>query len=100
MRYITITDIKRQCVIDECFHEDDEYLVSLATVAEDMVEQEIDKPLEEVVNGNYGELPSVLKQACLLMVDYLYSTQRGSAGNGIEVPEVIYRFCRLYRQFN
>ena len=39
MRYLTLTDIKKQCVIDEDFHDDDLFLDSIGNSAEDYVEQ-------------------------------------------------------------
>lgn len=100
MRYLDIKQIKRQCVVDLDFKEDDMLLYSLGTAAEDMIEQEIDRSLDELAQANDGELPTPLMQAGYMLVDYFYSTQRGSAGVEVEVPEVIYRLCRLYRKYN
>ena len=100
MRYLTIKELKRQSVIDIDFHDDDELLCSLATAAEDSLEQEMDISLDDLAETNYGELPAPIKQAAIMLTDYFYSVERGGSGTNVEVPEVIYRLCRLYRKYN
>ena len=100
MRYLTVTEAKRQSVVDISFHDDDELISSLLTFCEDAIEQEIDISLDELAEANDGELPTPIRQAILILFDYVYSTQRGSAGNDVQVPEVVYRLCRLYRKYN
>ena len=99
MRYLTIKRIKQQCIIDKDYHEDDELLCSLATAAEDMIEQELDKNLDEYAQENDGELPVPIQQACLMVVDSWYSANRGSAGNNVEIPNVVYRLIDLYKEW-
>lgn len=100
MRYLTISEIKQQSIIDKSFKDDDELLCALATAAEDALEQEMDISLDELAEANDGELPNPIRQAALMLADYLYSVERGGSGTGAEVPEVVYRLCRLYRKYN
>ena len=60
MKYLTIDQIKKQCVIDDDFLEDDDYLETLGDTAEELVEQEIDCDLNHVVAANGGEIPKPL----------------------------------------
>lgn len=98
MQYLKLEDLKRQCVIDEDFHDDDEYLISLADVAEETVAQQTDQDLSMCLD-TYGNLAAPLKHACLLIVDYLYA-HRGSEDSVAELPAAYKYFCQLYRRFN
>ena len=42
MNYLTIDELKKQCIIDLDFTEDDDYLAALGDTAEALVEQQID----------------------------------------------------------
>lgn len=99
MNYLTIEDIKKQCVIDNDFTDDDLLLESMGEAAEDYVEQLVNKPLDDITAENGGELPKSLYHAMLIFVDYLYSTQRGSSGTDNVVPEVITTIVKLYKSF-
>ena len=90
--------IKAQCVIDEDFEDDDVYLEHLGTVAEQLVEKEIDRSIDEVVSEE-GKMPYPLLQAMLLYVDFLYGGDRGSSGQEIPIPPAISRVCQLYRRY-
>lgn len=100
MRYLNIKQIKRQCVVDLDYKEDDMLLYSLGTAAEDVIEQEIAQSLDDLAEKNGGELPTPLMQAGYMLVDYFYGGERGSSGNDIKIPEAIFRICRLYRKYS
>lgn len=99
MRYLTLQDIKAQSIIDQDFTEDDILLESMGDAAEDYVEQLVNKPLDDIVAENSGELPKSLYRAMLIFVDYLYSSQRGSSDTDHVVPEVINTIVKLYRSY-
>lgn len=73
MRYLTLTDIKKQLNIDTEFTDDDIYLTQLGDVAESIVARHIDYDLDEIVEDDI--LPSPIYQACLLMVGNLYANR-------------------------
>ncbi len=97
MQYLTVEQIKKQCVIDADFHDDDEYLEALGDTAEEIVEQQIDKSLVDVVSDNNGTLPAPLRHAMKMLVEYLYNN-RGSDES--DIPEAFYYMCKLYRSYN
>lgn len=97
MQFLKLEDLKRQCIVDEDFHDDDEYLISLGDVAEQVVAQQIDNDLA-VCLDSYGQLAAPLKHACLLIVDYLYA-HRGSEQDVADLPAAYTYFCKLYRRF-
>lgn len=96
MKYITIEELKKQCVIDLEFKDDDEYLIALGETAEELVEQQIDLSLDDVVSKNDGKLPAPLKHAMKLIVEYLYNN-RGSDES--QIPEAYFYMCKLYRNY-
>lgn len=99
MRYLQLSDIKKQCVIEDYFTDDDALLESMGEAAEDYIEQLVNKPLDDIAAENQGELPKSLYHAMLIFVDFLYSTARGSSGTENVVPGVINTMVKLYRSF-
>lgn len=55
--YLQLYQIKKHLNIDEDFHDDDEYLASLAEAAEKAVEVQIDRPLDTLKDGEGIYLP-------------------------------------------
>jgi uncharacterized phage protein (predicted DNA packaging) len=88
MAYITLDLAKKHCVVDGCFHGDDEYLLNLIEVAEAVVERDICQSLDEFVNEETGELFKPLQQAALLLVGNYYSNREPVAfAASHKVPE-------------
>lgn len=96
MQYLTLDKIKKQCVIDSLFTDDDTYLESLGDAAEQLVEQQIDLPLSEIVAKNDGELPAPLEHAMKMIVEFFYNN-RGSDES--QIPEAYFYMCKLYRNY-
>ena len=97
-QYITLEEIKKQCVVDPDFHEDDEFLEMLGDAAEDMASNLLDCSLDELV-AEKGELPASIRHAIRMLVDYMYSQNRGSSGESIDIPNAVYTMLKLYRSF-
>lgn len=97
-KFITLEEIKKQCVIDPDFHEDDDFLEMLGDSAEDMASKLLVCDLEELV-AEKGELPATVRHAIRMLVDYMYSQNRGSSGDSIDVPNAVYTMLKLYRKF-
>lgn len=73
MRYLTLEMCKKQVYID---HNEDDAMVELqATAAEDIIEQNLNKKLEDVAVD--GKLPSAIMQAMLLFFGALYANREG-----------------------
>lgn len=73
MRYLTLDACKRQVYVD---HDDDNELIELqATAAEDIIEQHLNRSLEDVARD--GQLPSAIMQAALLFFAALYANREG-----------------------
>lgn len=96
MNYLTLEMIKTQCVIDSEFTDDDNYLTSLGTVAEQIVQEQINESINTLAQNNGGEVPAPLLQAMLMIVEYLYNN-RGSEQT--DIPPVIMYICKLYRNY-
>ncbi len=72
MKYLNLEMIKKQCNIDEWYASDDNYLIGLATVAEQILEKNLDENLNCIVDDNDGTLPAPLLHACLMQVAHWY----------------------------
>lgn len=96
MEFLTVDELKKQCIIDLDFDDDNDYLEALGETAEELVAQQIDKSLHDVVSENNGTLPAPLKHAMKLIVEYLYNN-RGSDES--QIPEAYFYMCKLYRHY-
>lgn len=98
-KYVSLELAKKQCIVDQDFHDDDELIETYIGVAEEAIQTEIDMSLSNAVAQNGGTLPKPLQAAMLLYVDYLYSSQRGSNDANPDIPTPILHFCQLYRNW-
>lgn len=99
MQYLTLDEIKRQCVIDEDYHDDDEFLNMIGDSAEELTAQLLDCSLDEIAAAN-GDLPAGLRHALRMLCDYFYSCQRGSGEGAPDVPSAIQMMIKLYRNYH
>lgn len=73
MRYLTLEMCKRQVYVE---HNEDDAMIELqATAAEDVIEQNLNRKLEDVAVD--GKLPSAIMQAILLFFGALYANREG-----------------------
>lgn len=98
MQYLTLDEIKKQCVIDEYFDADNDFLEMVGDAAEDFVSQMIDCPIDELI-AQYGDLPPVVRHAMRMMCDYFYAVNRGSADADKEIPRAVLMMLKLYRNY-
>lgn len=97
--YIQLYEIKKHLNIDDSFHDDDEYLMSLAEVAEKVVEKNIDTNLENLEDGD-GDLPSPLIQAIKFLIANFYANRESVAfANSTNVPYSYQYLIDLYRDY-
>lgn len=100
MEFLTIDEIKKQLVIDSDFTDDDKYLESLGDAAEDAVQELVSEDLMQIAAERNGVLPPSLRHAMRMFVDYFYSVERGGSNGDKEIPQAIYTFIKLYRNYN
>lgn len=98
LQYLTLDEIKKQCVVDAEYHGDDDFLTMLGEAAEDLAAQLLDAPLDELAAEN-GDIPASIRHAMRMLVDYMYSQNRGSSGESIDIPNAVYTMLKLYRNF-
>ena len=73
MRYLTLEMCKKQVYVD--YDEDDAMIELQAAAAEDVIEQNLNRKLEDVAVD--GKLPSAIMQAMLLFFGALYANREG-----------------------
>lgn len=100
MQYLTLSQIKKQLIIDEDFTDDDAYLEMLGDSAEQFLEDHLNRQLYEVVADFGGELPPSLQHALRMLVDYFYSTERGSSNSGSDIPKAFFTLTKNYCKEN
>ena len=71
MRFLTLEECKRHLVVDH--NEHDAQIIAMATTAEDAIENELNRDLE----NDYEVLPSPIKSAMLLYLGSLYNNREG-----------------------
>lgn len=92
--------VKKHLNIDPDFCDDDDYIVTLAEVAEQAVEKHIDSRLSDIAKEEDG-LPSPLFHAMLLMIGNLYANRESvSYSTAVEVPKSYDYLLSLYRNYN
>lgn len=99
--YITIEEIKKHLNIDLEFIDDDEYLETLISVAEDAISKHIDSNLSVVADENGGELPPVLIHAMKLFIGDMYQSRESTSfgGTPTEVPFSYTYLTSLYKNY-
>lgn len=101
MNYLTLEQIKKHLNIDEYFHDDDQYLTDLGTVAELSVEKHIDYPLSAIADKNSGNLPMPIIQAMLLLTGTLFLNRESvSYGTAVPVPHAYDYLIALYQNYD
>lgn len=98
MQYLSINEIKKQCSIDPQYDGDNEYLEMIGESAESFAEDVICCSLQEI-EAEYGELPSSIRHALRMLVDYFYSVNRGSADESKNIPEAVYAILKMHRKY-
>ena len=87
MKYLNLDILKKHLNIDNFFHDDDDYVVSLGDVAEEMVATHLDNKLDIIAADNDGNLPMPIKHAMLLLVANLYQNREGIAFTSVnDIP--------------
>ena len=96
---LTLDQIKKHLNIDATFTADDSYLLSLADVAAEMVETHIDKPLNELTDGE-GNLPAPLVHAMLLLIGNFYANRESvTFANAQPLPHAFDLIINLYQNY-
>ncbi|PWM22828.1 MAG: phage gp6-like head-tail connector protein [Clostridiales bacterium] len=96
--YITISRAKKHLQIDECFKEDDEYILDLIKVAEDAVARNLNVPLAHLVKNGY--LPQSVEHSILLLIGNLYANREPvSFTTASKVPYTLDYLLGLYKHY-
>lgn len=98
--YITLSEARKHCNIDDDFHADDQYFLSLIEVAENAVAKQIDRPLYACV-GQDGLLPPTIRHAILIMVATMYENREAVAPIQMhKVPHTFDWLCSLDKHYH
>lgn len=71
MNWLTLENIKKQCRIEQDFHDEDTLLEFYGESAEEQVLGDIGRSYQDIVT-TYGKVPTDLIHASLLLVDQSY----------------------------
>jgi uncharacterized phage protein (predicted DNA packaging) len=98
--YIQLDEAKKHLNIEDDFTEDDEYIMSLISVAESAVRVHINDDFETIAEKNGGSLPAPILQAALLMIGNLYQN-REILGTKLQALPYNYQYLiDLYKNYN
>ena len=94
MKWLTISDIKKQLRVD--FDDEDDVLELYGSAAEDTVLNYMNRTYQDVLE-EYGEVPAAIRQATLMLVDNSY--QHRSPAESTQMYYVMYGFDTLIRPY-
>lgn len=98
--FLSLETIKKHLNIDEYFHEDDEYLCSLALVAEEVVKRHIDCEFDALLD-EVGMIPRPLLQAMLLFIGNMYQSREAVTFTSVsEIPLSFSYILDLYKNYS
>lgn len=85
--YITLKEARRHLNLDDYFHEDDGYILSLIEACEDAVAKRLNRPLARCVRPETGELEGSVRQSVLLLIGTYYNQREATSPQQVrEVP--------------
>ena len=94
MKWLTISDIKKQLRVD--FDDEDDVLELYGSAAEDTVLNYMNRTYQDVLE-EYGEVPAAIRQATLMLVDNSY--QHRSPAEPTQMYFVLYGFDVLVKPY-
>ena len=94
MKWLTISDIKKQLRVD--FDDEDDVLELYGSAAEDTVLNYMNRTYQDVLE-EYGEVPAAIRQATLMLVDNSY--QHRSPAEPTQMYYVLYGFDTLIKSY-
>lgn len=97
--FVSLEEAKQHLNVDQYFHDDDNYIISLIKVAEDAVSKRIDRKLECCLVD--GELPDSIRHAILLLVGNWYQNREPISFTGAnELPMSFQWLCDLNKHYH
>lgn len=97
--YIKLEDIKKHLNIEDCYNEDNQYLISLYHTATDVLTFHTDRTIESLVVG--GELLPTARHAILLLIGQYYSFRESVTPSSIrELPLGFEFLCNKITNFS
>ena len=97
---ISLDKAKQHLNVEKDFHDDDEYILGLISVAEAAVEKHVAEKFESIAEKNGGELPTPILQAALLLIGNLYQNREPVGTRERELPYNYQYLVDLYRNYN
>ena len=99
--YITLSEARKHLNIDDFFHDDDKYIISLIEVSEDAVAKRLNRSLRECLDPATGELEPSVRHSVLLLVGTYYSQREATSPQAIrEVPLAFDFLADLNRRYS
>lgn len=97
--YTTLKEARKHLQLDDFFHEDDEYIVSLIRAAEDATEKRLGCTLASILDPKTGELPGSIKESILLLTGSFYNQREATTPQTIRETPLAFEFLTdLYRK--
>lgn len=97
--YISLDRAKQHLLIEESFHDDDEYIVNLINAAEQAVRVHVNEDFDTLAEANGGCLPAPLEQAMLLAIGNWYQNREPLGTRNAALPFNYEYLISLYRNY-
>lgn len=97
--YVLLDDFKHQINLDDDWHDDDAYCITLLEAAEDAVSQHLNKPLKECLVK--GELQPSVRHAIMLLASSWYANREAvSYGSPKTTPMAFEYLISLNKRYS
>ena len=98
--YLPLDLCKKHLNVEADYHDDDQYIMMLADVAEQAVLVHCNETEEKLIEKGGGCFPSPIINAMLLMLGHLYQNREIVGTKTAELPLSYEYLIRLYQNYN
>ena len=95
MKFLTLTEIKQQCRIEQDFHEEDEILELYGNSAEDAIMANIRRSYENMYEI-YGVVPTPIRQVALMIAAASYQQREAYTAQKLEASPIWMMMIKPY----
>lgn len=98
--YIPLDLAKKHLNLEADYHDDDEYILGLISVAEESVRVHVNEEFSTIAERNGGAIPTPLFQAMLLLIGSMYRVREPEGKVTTKMPFGYQYLIELYKNWD